>query len=449
MGGPCISGDWTDPSNEEVGYDSSRASLTLSPGMLPGGLPFCDGDGLGGGYRSGNSFVEQHAIAGGESFIRENHKEGVSSHESRIKNVSYTNMGPWMDGAPDQREGEEEERGRGALRERGVGGAPHPLRLPPLMPCGIFTAADSPLSQRVSPHGKGVFQQGSSTGFFSAVSTTADEAPPTGSMGVSSNSNAAAATAGGGGDGGGDGGGCGDGGEGSSDLKAHGARFAHTGSKNNAAHAYGFLCGVGGPPPLRQPLQQGGPSGANSSPSFGGASQQLQHACMHASSPTPPSPAAMAPLFHQVGGGAPKETDEGPLQFRPFTDQTTKYLEASLGEELLSVASHPCGFAATGFSSLHAGEGFPVEGGPPKGPLVQQTPGTNFPRPKDEPAAPACAAACAACKRNSRAVAPLPWVVVRPREEEEKALTPLAGKSAGCFFHASPTRYRCPTQQNR
>ncbi|KAL8272861.1 hypothetical protein Esti_003248 [Eimeria stiedai] len=452
VGGPCGAGDWPEPSNEGMSFDPGHPSLPLSSVLLPRGLPFCAGDGLGASPPA-VPFSEQQGMFGEEGPSEQRGECGFCQQMIKVESISHRS--PW-DPPPDPNEGEGEEE-RGAPHHHRRAG----LRLPPLTPCGgIFTAADSPLSQRVSPNEKGGFQQESSTGFFSDVTTTTDEVPP-GSVGVSSNISAAAS-------------------EGSNELKAIGARFAHAVSKSNAAPACAFLGGEAAAP-LCQPLQQGGPSDTNPSPSSGDRSQQLQHACM------PPSPAAdtcasaCAPLFQQVGVGGPKETDDGPLQFRPLTDHTTKYLEVSLGEELLSVASHPCSFgapdccnptvpqhAASGFASLHAGEEFSVEGGPSKGPLDQQTSSTSrwtiesialsFSRPKDEAAAAACKregldneerGGAGLGARNSRSVAPLPWVVVRPREEEEKALTPLAGKAAGCFFHVSPAGHRCTTQQSR
>ncbi|KAL8447155.1 hypothetical protein Emag_004421 [Eimeria magna] len=451
-GGPFGSAEWPDSFTEGIGFEAQNSSLPLSPALLPRSLPFCAGD----------------SIEGAPSCVASSKHRGEPGLNQQTKMETVSNTSPW-DAAPDSREGEDES---GVSRHpRQTAG----LRLPPLMPCGgVFTAADSPLSQHVSPKEKGLIQLESSTGFFSAVTTTTTEGAPLGCVSATSNPPAAVT-------------------EGNNDRKTNGALFPHANSKSNAAPACAFL-GGGAPTFLRQPLQQGGPSDPNPSPIFETGLQQLQHACMHTSSPIPPSPVAgacsspSAPLFQQlVGGGpeGPKDTDEASLQFRPFTDQTTKLLEASLGEELLSVASHPCSFGASEccnptvtqhgpseFPSVHAGEGFEVEGGPPKGPLNPQTSITSrwavdssalsLYRPKEEAAA---SAACTVCKReglesggtagagsephSSRSVAPLPWVVVRPREEEEKALTPLAAKAAACFFQVSPARHRCATQQSR
>ncbi|OEH77986.1 hypothetical protein cyc_00421 [Cyclospora cayetanensis] len=353
--------------------------------------------------------------------------------------------------------------------EAGLGtamGRPSELRLP-LLPCrGVFTTADSPMCQRSSPREKSAFPPESSTGFFSAVTTTADEALP---LGFCSST------------------GEGGGGPPKSAMATYPQSYfcchpgnVHAEDMGSAAASCGSLQAEGTPlmpQPLSRDLQAAAPLDA-----FNGgvvAHSQGTH------SGTGLGPMQYAPsgvsggnsmhmgAFHSADG-----TPKGPecfLQFRPFVDQQTGHLETSLGEELLSVAGYPCIFGGTvggcppasqqmrgdsspPFPSMEASSIHLVEQGRTEGAgrLHRLNPQVNpwtfdsplaFRKPKDaktreasEGTAPFDQGPLARAQNEGVTRARpefLPWVVVRPREDEEKALTPLSGRAPACLLQGA------------
>lgn len=347
-----------------------------------------------------------------------------------------------------------------------VGHQREQLRLP-MMPCGgVFKAADSPLSQRPSPKEKPpTFPHESSTGFFSAATTTTDEAVPLGicsSTGGGSDPNDSPATA--------------------DTPRVPNPRYAQSyfGGRmvSGQAECKGSTSASCASPEestmashssnhREQPL-------ASSQPSNGFLAQPH----MHSSGSVPP-----AGQFHCEGVVVPEPLPQSkgyecPLHFRPFADQHPRHLEAYLGEELLSAASHPCSFGgsigscqspsqhlgqeAPAFPSGKSSGGIVVEQLQDSQPLSHPTATWGLDRtlalckPKEEvfagrsavrPEALGYEASSGSPCQTGVRVATLPWVVVRPREEEEKALTPLAGKAAACFLQGSPTPYKYIQQQ--
>lgn len=362
-----------------------------------------------------------------------------------------------------------------------AGNRPPELQLQlPLMQCrGVFTTADSPMCGRPSPKERSPFSTEANTGFFSAVTTTADEALPVTSCNATEGPPAA---------------------PGPCPSKSSGALY-------NASY---FCCqpfaaptdGRGPPPPAPASISRA-PDGApmmplSTNPSLQEAEMSLPHGEFvppsHEGGPGGPLPptlpypvggpppiVAPLPLFQPAEG--PPKSPESFLQFRPFVEQQTTQLETSLGEELLSVAGYSCGFGFNADSSLSAKQQIiqnspllpsrqpngmlllpahhdPAAGaakgapfGPPGGgPWALASPLTLH-KPKEDTRNRNTAVGApdkteplgqgAPGRARSEAVGPrppaaLPWVVVRPREEEEKALTPLAGKAPGYLLQGAP-----------
>lgn len=345
---------------------------------------------------------------------------------------------------------------------------PGELRLP-MMPCrGVFTTADSPMSQRPSPKEKLACTHDGSTGYFSAVTTTTDEAIPpgtcssTGGPGDVNNATSVMADP-----------------KGAANALYPQSYFCcqtvttHAEDMSSPATSFASFPTEGTFLMPHQPRNPNVPTTESNVPCAGFASQpQMEHS--GAKPPAPPhfslkkaAPAPVPPL--QPSEGTPKGS-ECFLQFRPFVEQQTGLLETSLGEELLSVATYPCSFGgATGGAqspSLSMEGAAPHLGGlaADQGPLVgvghphnlnpRITPwGLDSPlafhKPKEEVRPGAAPAKPEELGCGSYIGAPaeegtlhrqpaLPWVVVRPHEEEEKVLTPVSGKAIGCFLQATP-----------
>ncbi|CDJ46541.1 hypothetical protein, conserved [Eimeria brunetti] len=405
--------------------------------------------------------------AGGEGDAGElpEEEKGVESQGGGSKAEGLV---PWGPSFPEAAEGEAAANSPPEL--------PLPLQLP-LMQCrAVFTTADSPMCGRPSPKERSPFSTEATTGFFSAVTTTADEALPVTSCTTSEGPPTAQTPC---------------------PSKASGGPYA----------ASYFCCQPftaptegrgGGPPP---PGVSRPPEGAPMVPlpTNGG----LQEADVHLSHgefappshegpsggpltlPLPypvggPPPAAAPMTLFQPSDGTPR-SPESFLQFRPFVEQPNAQLETSLGEELLSVAGYSCGFgfsADGAFSSKQqinqsspllpnrppngvlllpghdpaagAARGAPF--GAPGAPWAVSSP-LSLHKPREDNRARNTAGAldktdpvlqgAPGSRARSEADGPrppatLPWVVVRPREDEEKALTPLAGKASGYLLQGAP-----------
>ncbi|CDI74519.1 hypothetical protein, conserved [Eimeria praecox] len=356
-----------------------------------------------------------------------------------------------------------------------AGNRPPGLQLQlPLMQCrGVFTTADSPMCGRPSPKERSPFSTEATTGFFSAVTTTADEALP-----VSSNSASEGLP----------------GAPGPCPSKSSGGLYAAsyfccqpfvapTEGRGSTAPANVSRAPEGAPMmplstnPSMQEADMSMSHGEFAPPNHEGPAGTLPPTLPYPVGGPPPT-AAPITLFHPADG-TPK-SPESFLQFRPFVEQPTAQLETSLGEELLSVAGYSCGFGFPADNTLSSKQQInqnspllpnrqpngmvllpghdPAMGaakgasfGPPGGPWALASPLTLH-KSKEEARTRNMAGAPdktdpvgpgAPCRARNEAgaprpPAPLPWVVVRPREDEEKALTPLAGKASGYLLQGPP-----------
>lgn len=355
----------------------------------------------------------------------------------------------------------------------GTGNRPPGLQLP-LMQCrGVFTTADSPMCGRPSPKERSPFSTEANTGFFSAVTTTADEALPV----TSSSASEGPPTA-----------------PGPCPSKSSGGPYSASYFCCQPFVAPTEVSGGSPPPPGVSRTPDGAPMmPLSTNPSLQEADVNLPHGDFappsHENHPVPlpptlpypaggPPPSAAPITLFQPADGTPK-SHENFLQFRPFVEQPIAQLETSLGEELLSVAGYSCGFGFNADSALSskqqmnqnspllpsrhpngmlflpghdtaaAAKGAPF--GPPGGHWALVSPLTLH-RPREDPRTRSAAGALdkpeqlgqgAPGRARSETVDPrpppaLPWVVVRPREDEDKALTPLAGKASGYLLQGTP-----------
>lgn len=365
------------------------------------------------------------------------------------------------------------------LQDRGEAEAagverPADLRLS-LVPCrGVFTTADSPMSQRLSPREKLAFPQEQMTHeLFSAVTTTADEAFSHGACGNPNRpadlSNPIAVAA---------------------PHKALHAVYpqnyyccrALTTHREDASCTPASCSAFSteethlGSQPSNKNLQEAEPRLP-----AGELTPQTQADLSNAPPPVAnhlPAYAAGAPpsLLHPAEG-----TPKGPdtfLQFRPFANQQPAHFEASLGEELLSVARYSCSFVtAAGQTAQRQIQGDVA-------PYLFMDASSNMLLEQEHlevnasgahtlsPQLPAwridSPVGLHKVKENSaraggshikaeggvgfgrgfkthneeevvRRLAPLPWVVVRPHEDEEKAFTQLSTMAVDSLLQRSAT----------
>lgn len=368
----------------------------------------------------------------------------------------------------------------GPLTEPGEGetltNRPPELRLP-LMPCrGVFTTGDSPMYQRPSPKEKSPFSHEGSTGFFSAVTTATDEALPVASWNVNEGTTTVA---------------------GASHSKTSNGHYATNyfccQPFNAPAEDRGSVVSSGVSHSSEGAQLVALPTNRNlHEPDLGlPQGEFLQHMHLGPSGGVPPSSpysacgnAVATPMtLLQPFEGTPKNS-ESFLQFRPFLGQQTGQLETSLGEELLSGAGYACefsnamdsrhstaqqmradvpllpstsvrGIALVEHDEAAAGSARPSHCDSQASPWALASPLTLC-RPKEEARARGAGAPEKAEPLRqsvpanfsgemlpSRRPAALPWLVVKPREEEEKALTPLAAKASGYLLQGAPMGCAC------